>query len=177
MSGRAVVLGLLLLAAGLALVAHVGRPRIFLRVQSPSEKPALAVLPFRNLSGAPELEVVASELTAAVAEAVAESGRASTIPREKTLGFELDRKGIEEAARVLGADYVIAGSLDEVDGRLQVDAYLFRSGAAPALWVERLEWAASERNSAPSEVAARIRLAIRSKEGRSEEGQNPEQHR
>jgi adenylate cyclase len=163
MSGRAVVLSLVLLAAGLAVIAGVGRPRISLRVQSPEEKPALAVLPFQNLSGEPELEVLASDLTAAVAEAVAETGRASTVPRAKTLGFELDRKGIEEAARALGADYVIAGSVDELDGRLQVDAYLFRSGAVPALWVERLTWDASERNSAPSEVANRIRAAIRSK--------------
>ncbi len=162
MSGRAVVLGLLLLAAGLAVVARVGRPRISLRVQSPEEKPALAVLPFKNLSGEPELEVVASELTAAVAEAVAETGRASTVPREKTLGFELDRKGIEEGARSLGVDYVIAGSVDEVDGRLEVDAYLFRSGPEPALWVERLQWDASKRSRAPSELAARIRIAIQS---------------
>ncbi len=160
MSGRVVVLGLLLLAAALAVVARVGGPRISLRVQSPAEKPALAVLPFRNLSGEAELEVVASDLTDAVAEAVAQTGRASTIPREKTFAVGLDRKGIEEAARSLGADYVIAGSLDEVDGRLEIDAYLFRSGPAPALWVERLEFDAAERSSAPSELAARIRETI-----------------
>ncbi len=160
MSGRAVVLGLLLLAAALAVIARVGRPRISLRVQSPEEKPALAVLPFRNLSGEPELEIVSSDLTAAVAEAVAETGRASIVPREETLGFELDREGIEEAARSLGADYVIAGSLDEVGGRIEVDAYLFRAGAAPALWVERLQWEASERSSFASDLAARIRETI-----------------
>jgi TolB-like protein len=160
MSGRAVVLGLLLLSAALAVVALVGRPRISLRVQTPSKQPMLAVLPFKNLSGEPELEIVASDLTAAVVEAVSETGRVSALAREKTFGLQLDRRGIEEAARSLGADYVIAGSLDEEDGRIQVDAYLFRSGPAPALWVERLEWEASERSSVPSEVADRVREAI-----------------
>ena len=160
MSGRAVVLGLLLLAAALAVVALLGRPRISLRVQAPEVKPALAVLPFRNLSGEPELEIVSSDLTAAVAEAVAETGRASIVPREKTLGFELDREGIEEAARSLGADYVIAGSLDENDGRIEVDAYLFRAGPDPALWVDRLTWEPSERSSIAPDLAARIREAI-----------------
>jgi len=160
MSGRAVVLGLLVLAAALAVVAHVGRPRISLRVQSPEEKPGLAVLPFRNLSGEPELEIVSSDLTAAVAEAVADTGRAYIVPREKTLGFELDREGIEDAARSLGADYVIAGSVDEKEDRIEVDAYLFRAGPNPALWVDRLKWELSERSSIASDLADRIREAI-----------------
>jgi TolB-like protein len=160
MSGRAVVLGLLLLAVALTVVALLGRPRISLRVQAPEEKPALAVLPFRNLSGEPELEIVASDITAAAANAVAATGRAEIVPREKTLAFELDRKGIEEAARTLGADYVIAGSLDENDGRIEVDAYLFRAGPNPALWVDRLKWEPSERSSIASDLAARIRESI-----------------
>jgi len=160
MSGRAVVLGLLLFAAALAVVALLGRPRISLRVQAPEEKPALAVLPFRNLSGGPELEIVSSDITAAVAEAVALTGRASIVPREKTLGFELDREGIEDAARSLGADYVIAGSLDEKGGRIEVDAYLFRAGPNSALWVDRLSWEPSERSSIASDLAARIRESI-----------------
>jgi len=160
MSGRAVVLGLLLFAAALAVIALLGKPRISLRVQAPEEEPALAVLPFRNLSGEPDLEIVSSEITAAVAEAVAASGRASIVAREKTIGFELDREGIEKAAKSLGADYVIAGSLDEKDGRLEVDAYLFRAGATPALWVERLQWESTERSAIASDIAARIREAL-----------------
>lgn len=162
MSGRAVVLGLLLFAAALAVVAFLGRPRISLRVQSPEEKPTLAVLPFRNLSREPELEIVSSDITAAVAEAVAETGRASIVPREKTLGFELDREGIEEAAKSLRADYIIAGSVDEKEGRIEVDAYLFRAGPAPALWVDRLSWNPAERSAIASELAARIRGSINS---------------
>ncbi len=162
MSGRAVVLGLLLLAAALTGVAYLGKPRISLRVQTPEEKPTLAVLPFRNLSGEPELEVVASDVTAAVAEAVSETGRASIVPREKTLGFGLDRQGIEEAARSLGADYVIAGSLDTREGRIEVDAYLFRSGPTAALWVDRLRWELSDRSVIASDLAARVREAIHS---------------
>jgi TolB-like protein len=160
MSGRAVVLGLLLLAVGLAVVARVGRPRMSLRVQSPEYEPVLAVLPFRNLSGDPELEIVCSDITAAVVEAVAETGRASIVPREKTLGFALDREGIEEAARDLGAHYVIAGSLDANQGRVEVDAYLFRAGPDPALWVDRLEWDPAERSSIARELADRIRGAL-----------------
>lgn len=160
MSGRAVVLGLLMLAAGLAVVARVGRPRISLRPQSPDETASLAVLPFRNLSGEPDLEITSAGITTAVAEAVEATGRASVVPREETLDFPLDRKGIEEAARSLGADYVIAGSLDENNGRVEVDVYLFRAGADPALWVERLDWDVRDRSSIARELAVRIRAAL-----------------
>jgi TolB-like protein len=170
MSGRAVVLGVLILAVILAAIAYVGHPRISLRVQAPEKKPVLAVLPFRNLSGEPELEVVSSEIAAAVTEAAAETGKASVVPREATVGFALDRKGIEEAARSFGADYVIAGSLDEKEGHIEVDAYLFRAGPAPALWVDRLKWKPSERAAIASELAARIREVILSAPRPAERG-------
>ncbi len=160
MSGRAVVLGLLLFASGLGVVALLWRPRISLRVQTPEDKPALAVLSFRNLSGEPELERVSADIAAAVAEAVATTGRAEIVAHEKTLGFALDREGIEDGTRTLGADYVIAGSVDVKDGRIEVDAYLFRAGPTPALWVDRLTWDPRERVSIASELAARIREAI-----------------
>jgi adenylate cyclase len=155
-----VVVGLLLFAAALGVVALLWRPRISLRVQTPEEKSSLAVLPFRNLSGEPELERVSSDIASAVAKAVSETGRVDIVPREKTLGYALDREGIEEAARALGADYVIAGSIDEKGGRIGVDAYLFRAGPSPALWVDRLNWDRSARSTIASELAARIREAI-----------------
>lgn len=160
MSGRAVVLGVLLFGAVLAVVALVGRPHISLRVQAPEEKPTLAILPFRNLSGEPDLEIVSSDIASELAEAVAATGRAEIVPRENTLAFELDRQGIEEAARSLEADYVIAGSLGEIDGRIEVDAYLFRAGPTPGLWVERLKWEAAERSSIASDLAGRIRKRL-----------------
>jgi TolB-like protein len=161
MSGRAVVLGLLLFAAALTVVAYLGRPRISLRVQTPERAPRLAVIPFRNLSGEPELEVMCADSTEAVAKAVGASGRARIVPREETLGLTFDRAGIEEAARGLEADYVIAGSLDESEGEIVVDAYLFRAGPAPALWVDRLTWKASDRSSIAADLAVRVGSAIR----------------
>jgi TolB-like protein len=158
-----VVLALLLFAAALAVVAAVGRPRISLRVQRPETAPALAVLPFENLSGDPELSIVASELARALEEAVAETGRARLLPSEGTFELTIDRKGIEAAAKALGADYVITGSLDRNGGRIVVDAYLFRAGPDPALWVDRREWNDSERDSIVPELAASIARAILSK--------------
>lgn len=160
MSGRAVVLGLLLFAAALSVIALLGRPKISLRVQTPEERPSLAVLPFRNLSGEPALEMLASDIASAVAKAVSDTGRAEIVPREETLDYALDREGIEEAARTLRADYVIAGSIDEKDGRIEVDAYLFRAGPTPALWVDRLKWDPSESSSVATELADKIRMAI-----------------
>ncbi|MGH9337312.1 MAG: hypothetical protein ACRD21_26490, partial [Vicinamibacteria bacterium] len=151
-SGRLVVLGLLLFAAALAVIALVGRPRISLRTQSPPSQPTLAVLPFRNLSGEPELEIVASDLAIAISDALADTGRVSLVPDARIAGVELDREGIEEAARSLGADYVITGTLDDEAGLTVVDAYLFRAGPEPGLWVERFERDSSERSSLAADL-------------------------
>jgi TolB-like protein len=87
------------------------------------------------------------------------AGRPSFRGRE-ILGFELNREGIEEAARALGADYVIAGSLYRKNGHIEVDAYLFRARPTPALSVDRLEWKATERPSIARDLADRLREAV-----------------
>jgi TolB-like protein len=155
-TGRAAVLALLAFAAALAVVAVIGRPRIRLRPQSPPAKPTLVVLPFENLSGDADLEPVSTRLAAAVSDSVGASGRFAMIPRGTALGRAVAKEGLAEEARRLGADYAIAGSIDR-EGRLVVlDAYFFRAGPEPGLWVERLEWDAGEESSMVDEFARRI---------------------
>jgi adenylate cyclase len=159
-TGRVVVLALLLFGAGLAFIARVGRPRISLRTQSPVRKPTLLVLPFENLSGDPDLEVVAAEVPRAVLQALADNERFQSVVEENGLGY-VAIEGLEAAARKLGADYVIAGSVERSGARLAVDAYFFRAGPEPGLWVERLEWDPDEKSAVAVDLGRRIGEAFR----------------
>jgi TolB-like protein len=159
-TGRAAVLALVAFAAALAVVAFIGRPRIRLRPQSPPAKPTLVVLPFENISGDAELEPISTRLAAAVSESVGASGRFAVISRGTALGRSVAREGLEEEARRLGADYAIAGSIDREGSLVVLDAYFFRAGPEPGLWVERLEWDASEEGLLVEEFARRVESAF-----------------
>lgn len=158
-SGRAVVLALLILAGALALVARFGQPRFVLEPRSPSRPPVIALLAFENLSGDPELELLASELTEAVSKSLTGSGVELRVHHSAWVHTGSER-GIETIAQELGADYVVAGSVDEANGRIDVDAYLFRGGKDRGLWAERMSWGQSEGGTIAPDVARRIGDAL-----------------
>jgi TolB-like protein len=145
------VLGLLLVAAALAVVAQLGRPRITLRPQSPPRPARIAVLAFENVSGDPELELVAAGLSPAISDSVGAAGF-------EAIGgtFAGDDRGVASIASSLRADYVVTGSVDWREDEIHVDAYLYRSGAEPGIWAERLSWPASEKESIAGELSRRI---------------------
>jgi adenylate cyclase len=155
-TGRAVVLALVAFAAALAVVAVLGRPTIRLRPQSPPRKPTLVVLPFENLSGDADLELISTRIADAVSDSVSATGRFAVTSRGAVLGRAVAKEGLEEEARRLRADYVIAGSIERKGRLVALDAYFFRAGPEPGLWVERLEWKDSEKASLVRDFAARI---------------------
>jgi hypothetical protein len=107
------------------------------------------------LSGEPDLEIVSSDLTFAVAEAVAATGRASIVPREKTSPSSSIARG-SRRRRDPEADYVIAGSLDQTDaGSWSTPISSGRPDAGALGRAPPME--ASERSSIASDLARRIR--------------------
>lgn len=142
------------------MLAYLGAPRARLRPQSPPRRAVLAVIPFENLSGEPALEVLAADVTATVTAVLSERDELDVVSRKRSLELKGVRGGLEAAAARLGADYAIAGSVDAEDGRLTVDAYLYRAGPDPALWADRIDWSAADSERLPAEIARRVNAAV-----------------
>jgi TolB-like protein len=159
-TGRPVVLALLLLGAALAVVARFGQPRFVLDPRPPATEPVLALVPFENLSGDPDLELLAAELTAALSKSLGGSGFELRVHEAGWVHSGTER-GIERIAFELSADYVVAGSVDGAGERIEVDAYLYRADADQGLWAERMTWNRSELDSIPGELARRVASALR----------------
>jgi TolB-like protein len=159
-TGRPVVLALLLLGTALALLARFGQPRFVLEPRPPANGPVLVLVPFENLSGDPELELLATELTSALTESLGESGFELRVHEAGWVHTGAER-GIERIAFELSADYVVAGSVDGAGERIDVDAYLYRASAEKGLWAERITWGRSERDSIPEDLARRVGSALR----------------
>lgn len=162
-SGKKVVVAIVAFGAVLATIAYFGKPVVRLKPQSPSTRPTVAVLPFENLDGADDLELIASNTTVAITDALTELGSFDVIPRATALDYLGIPGGARAIARELGADYVLAGSVERVErkeGRLRVQAYFVKPGDMPRIWADEFFYEEEDAGRIADELARRVREAL-----------------
>lgn len=158
--GFFVVAAILALAGGLALLAVAGKPAV-IRRPDPVARPVLLIPDFDNRTGRGENTVLARELTAAVRARLDREpdGIFELSPRRLRPAFGPSEReeGLVGIAARLGADYVLAGSLESGPGgplgpgsswappqsagaegeEIRLDILLVRDSAPPHVFAER----------------------------------------
>jgi TolB-like protein/Tfp pilus assembly protein PilF len=108
-------------------------------VRSADGSPALAVLPFDNLSGDPEEQYFADGVVEEVTAALSRVRSFSVIARSSTLRY---RDGPVEPARVgreLGVRYLLQGSVRTSGDRLRITVQLIEAAAGASIWADRYD--------------------------------------
>ncbi len=113
-------------------------------------KPSIAVLPFANLSGDPAQQQFADGVTN---DLIADLSRFSGLLVKGGRGIAGD---VRQAARELGARYVLEGSLQRDGARLRVNAQLIDGATAAHLWAERFDLEAASLFAAQDAVVEAI---------------------
>lgn len=126
--------------AALALVLIISglRPRLSGRAHSRAVK-ALAVLPLENISGKPEEEYLADNMTE---EIITELGRGLNVrvtSRQTAMHYKHTDKTLPQIARELHADAIIQGSVLHHGGRIRVTVQLVQAEPEEHLWAESYE--------------------------------------
>ena len=101
----------------------------------------VAVLPFNELSAAPERQDFSDGLTE---EMTTELGRLhpqrlGVISRISAMKYKHSGKGIGEIGRELGVDYILEGSVHCADERVRVNAQLIQVSNQTHLWADTFE--------------------------------------
>lgn len=176
--GLAAAAAIVGLAAGLAVLASVGRPRV-LRKPHAQDRPVLLIPDFLNRSGTAELTPFAGRLTEAVRERLGadRDGIFRVSPRRLIPVFS-DREresGLSEIAGRLGADYALVGSLEAGPGgalppgsswaplaaagedgaAVRLEVLLVRSAERPQVFAERFPLGDPARLTAEGSAAER----------------------
>jgi adenylate cyclase len=102
-------------------------------------KPALAVLPFQNLSGDAEAEYF---LDSVVEDLVTELARArwfSVIARNSSFTYKGKGADSKQVGRELGARYVVEGSLRKAGSRVRIGCQLVEAASGRHLWADRFD--------------------------------------
>ena len=102
-------------------------------------RPAVAVLPFANMSHDPEQEYFADGITEDVITALSYQKLFPVIARNTTFVFKGQSVDIGEIGRKLNAGYVVEGSVRKAGQRLRITAQLIEVASGHHVWGQRYD--------------------------------------
>ena len=103
------------------------------------DKPSIAVLPFQNMSGDPEQEFFADGIAEDVLTTLSKIQELFVIARNSSFVFKGQAKDVREVGRILGARYVLEGSVRKAGNRVRLTAQLIDSLNGSHVWADRFE--------------------------------------
>jgi TolB-like protein len=103
------------------------------------DKPSIAVLPFDNMSGDPELEFVADGMAEDIITALSRMPWFFVIARNSSFTYKGRAVDVKQVARDLGVQYVLEGSVRKGGSRLRITAQLVDALTGKHVWAERYD--------------------------------------
>lgn len=103
------------------------------------DKPAIAVLPFQNLSGDPEQEYFADGMVDEVITGLSRIKWLSVISRNSSFIYKNKPATVKEVAGKLDVRYVLEGSVRKSGNRIRITAQLIDAESDAHLWAEQYD--------------------------------------
>jgi TolB-like protein/Tfp pilus assembly protein PilF len=102
-------------------------------------RPAIAVLPFRNLSADPRDELLAEGITEDLIDGLARNRSLYVIGRHSTLRYRDRHADAKRIAMELGVGYILDGTVRRRTAELRISANLVDAGQDRTIWAERYD--------------------------------------
>jgi adenylate cyclase len=131
-------------------------------------RPAIAVLPFANLSGDAEQEYFADGLAEDILTRLALWRWVPVIARNSSFSFKGHAVDVKAVGRALGARYVLEGSVRRSGNRVRVTGQLIDAETGHHLWAERYDRVLEDVFSIQDELTDGIVGALEGVVGRAE---------
>jgi TolB-like protein/Flp pilus assembly protein TadD len=125
-------------------VPRVGYRLVLQQRTADSGPPAVAVLPFENLSSDPEQGFLADGLVEEIITALSRFRTFAVVARNSTFAHKGRAVDVREVARDLGVRYVLEGSVRRSGDKVRVAAQLVEGASGAHLWAEKFEGAVSD---------------------------------
>ena len=126
----------------------------------PISGPAIAVLPFTNMSGDPEQDYFADGMVEDIITALSRCSGLIVIARNSSFTYKGRSVDVHEIGRELGVTYVLEGSVRRAGDRLRITGQLIDTTTAAHLWADRFDGDASEVFALQDDITARVVAAI-----------------
>jgi adenylate cyclase len=123
-------------------------------------RPAIAVLPFQNLSGDPDQEYFADGLTEDIITALSSWRSFPVIARNSSFAYKGTSPDVRQVGKELGARYVIEGSIQKAANRVRVTAQLINAETGHHVWAERFDRELQDIFELQDEITGKIAAVV-----------------
>ena len=168
----AVVLGLLILSVGGFLAWTIYQRQANVSVEAASldkmayplpEKPSVAVLPFKNLSGDEKDGLIAKGLTEDIITALSRVQELFVIASASSATYEGKTVKINQVSEELGVRYILDGSVQRYKDRLRFTVQLVDAVAGHQMWADRFDRKAEDLFVLQDDLVRRIIVELQVK--------------
>jgi TolB-like protein len=124
------------------------------------DKPSVAVLPFTNLSGAPDQEYFADGMVDDIITGLSRIRWLFVIARNSTFTYKSRAVDLKQIGRDLGVRYIVEGSVRKFADRVRIIAQLVNAGTGVQVWAERYDRKLDDIFALQDEIALAVVGAI-----------------
>ncbi|MCA1409101.1 tetratricopeptide repeat protein [Ensifer sp. IC3342] len=124
------------------------------------QRPALAVLPFANLSGDPGQDYFTDGITDNLITDLARLSDLDVIARSSAFAYKGKPLVLPEIARDLGVGFVVEGSVQRIADHIRVNAQLIDVASGDNLWANRFERGVADVFAIQDEMSRQIADAL-----------------
>jgi adenylate cyclase len=103
------------------------------------DKPSVAVLPFKNMSGDPEQDYFADGMVEDIITALSRFKALFVIARNSSFTYKGRAVDVKVVGRELGVRYVLEGSVRKAANRVRITGQLVDTATGAHLWAERFD--------------------------------------
>lgn len=103
------------------------------------DKPSITVLPFQNLSGAPEQEYFADGVVEDIIAALSRIRWLFVIARNSSFTYKGRTVDVKDVGQELGVRYVLEGSVRKSGNKVRITGQLIDATTGTHIWAERFE--------------------------------------
>jgi adenylate cyclase len=107
--------------------------------QSRGEKPSIAVLPFKNMSGDVEQEYFTDGIVEEITTALSRINQLTVIARNSSFVYKGRTVDVRQVGRELGVRYVLEGSVRKAAERVRITGQLIDTSTGAHIWAERFD--------------------------------------
>jgi len=124
------------------------------------ERPAIAVLPFDNLSSDPEQAFFADGLAEDLITRLSSWRAFPVIARNSSFQYRGGDVDVKRASEALGARYIVEGSVRSAGGRIRVSAQLIDADSGEHVWADTYDEEVTDVFVAQDEIGAQIAASL-----------------
>jgi len=141
-----------------------------------ADRPAIAVLPFNNMSNDPDQEYFSDGLTEDIISALALWRMFPVIARNSSFVYKDRAADVKTVGRELGARYVLEGSVRKSQKRLRITAQLIDATNGHHVWAEKFDRDLDDVFALQDEISQRIAAIVEPTLGKAEIDRSSAKH-